>query len=59
MRKYNVPSTKFTKTNNKVEILKSLSENFGSKYGVPENRSSEHHKMNFQLDRLFTVVHDN
>ncbi len=59
MRKFNIPSVEFMKSKNKIEVLKSLSENFGSKYGVPGTDASDHHKMNFQLDRLFTVIHDN
>ena len=43
----------------KIEIFGSLSEKFGSDYGIPQSDADNRHKMNFQLDRLFTIIHDN
>ncbi|WP_462253555.1 hypothetical protein [Ekhidna sp.] len=43
----------------KIEIYGSLSEKFGSSYGIPQKDSESDHVMNFQLDRLFTIIHDN
>ncbi len=43
----------------KIEIFGSLAEKFGSDYGIPEVSADERHKMNFQLDRLFSIIHDN
>ncbi|WP_420317285.1 hypothetical protein [Ekhidna sp.] len=43
----------------KIEIFSSLSEKFGSAYGIPQNDATKDHTMNFQLDRLFTIMHDN
>lgn len=43
----------------KIEIFSSLSEKFGSDYHIPQKDASKDHKMNFQLDRLFTIIHDN
>lgn len=43
----------------KIEIFSELSEKFGSDYGVPEVTSKEQHKINFKLDRLFSIIHDN
>lgn len=43
----------------KIEIFGTLSEKFGSEYGIPQKDANEKQKMNFQLDRLFTIIHDN
>lgn len=43
----------------KIEIYSSLTEKFGSSYGIPQKNSEAEHVMNFQLDRLFSVIHDN
>ncbi len=43
----------------RVEVFGSLSEKFGSAYGTPSLDSTEEHKVNFQLDRLFTIIHHN
>ena len=43
----------------RVKVYGSLSERFGSPYRTPSPDSTENHKMNFQLDRLFTIIHEN
>ena len=43
----------------RVKVYGSLSEKFGSPYTTPSTDSSEDQKMNFQLDRLFTIIHEN
>ncbi|MEO9869810.1 hypothetical protein [Ekhidna sp.] len=43
----------------KIEIFSSLSEKFGSDYRIPQKDSDCDHVMNFQLDRLFSIIHDN
>lgn len=43
----------------KIEVFGSLTEKFGSSYGIPQKDSNGEHVMNFQLDRLFSVIHDN
>lgn len=43
----------------RIEIHSNLTENFGSSYGIPQMDADEDHKMNFQLDRLFGIIHDN
>jgi len=53
------PSRKRILKATRVEVFASLSEKFGSDYGIPSKESNEDHKMNFQLDRLFSIIHDN
>lgn len=43
----------------KIEVFQSLSERFGSNYGIPSQSAGEIERKNFQLDRLFTIIHDN
>ncbi|MFK7952342.1 MAG: hypothetical protein AB8B73_05815 [Ekhidna sp.] len=43
----------------RIEVYSNLTEKFGSSYGIPEKNSDENHKANFQLDRLFSIIHDN
>lgn len=43
----------------RIEIHNDLSEKFGSSFEIPQPSSDQEHKMNFQLDRLFSIIHDN
>lgn len=43
----------------RVAVYASLAEKFGSNQETPSRDTDPDQKMNFQLDRLFTVIHDN
>ena len=42
-----------------IEVHPLLTDKFGSKFNLSSDEPSHDEKMNFQLDRLFSVIHDN
>ena len=42
-----------------IEVHPLLTDKFGSKFNLAADQQSEEQKAGFQLDRLFSVIHDN
>lgn len=43
----------------KVEVFASLAEGFGTNYRPSNDQSMQDLRMNFQIDRLFSIIHKN
>lgn len=42
-----------------IEVHPLLTDKFGSNFNLASDQTDEKQQMNFQLDRLFSVIHDN
>ncbi|WP_258100643.1 hypothetical protein [Marinoscillum pacificum] len=56
-RKYPTQSEILNAT--KIEVFHVLNENFGSTATFANRRANAFQEMNFKLDRLFSVIHNN
>lgn len=43
----------------KIEVFHSLAEHYGSQHAVMEVNASKGEKVDFQVDRLFSIFHQN